>query len=467
MTLRQFLTFSALGLIGFSPGLAAGTLTLQSVLAGLSQSLTWQSSDLTYAAAQRALDSARAAAGLKISAGTDGSLNVPLNSSNGSSTSTTTSLSLNASASLTVLPWSSNYDAVRTQERALYRAGLDRQDSRNTLALNAIQQYFNARVAALDLVNARSSEVVASQQTSVAEKQFQSGQLSKDSLETTRKNQQNAQVNTLQAQQNAELTRLQLFQTLNLSPNDSELSTTPAARAVPGGTLETLIVGALTKRSDVLAAQSRVSDANDALQNAQRDRLLPSATVSASVGQNSSSGSGGSSVTGSLNLGQGTATVSAQTPVTGTNTTPTSLTVSASLSVPIVSPAADAKISSAQNSLDSARKSLENTRQSAALDVRQKYNDATLQTRKLEYSRKVVSNAQSALEIAQKRLELGALTALDVTQAELTVKQAERDLEAQTVSQLLAVYRLENAVGTLDLMKSDLLKSDLNKGATP
>jgi hypothetical protein len=40
------------------------------------------------------------------------------------------------------------------------------------------------------------------------------------------------------------------------------------------------------------------------------------------------------------------------------------------------------------------------------------------------------------------------VTTLEVSSAKNAVAQAARDLEAQTVTQALSVYRLENAVGT-------------------
>jgi outer membrane protein TolC len=452
MTMQRYLRVGLVALIGWSPGLAAGTLTLNAAIERLPKTLEWQSADLTYLAAQRNLDTARAAAGLKVSVGADGSYSVTLIGANGNAAgSTNSSVSVNASASLTVLPWSSNYDAVRTQTRALYRAGLTRDDARVALALKVVQQYGDARVAVLDASNATAAEALAAQQLAVAERQFQNGQVSKDSLETTRKALENAKLTTLQTRQNLELTRLQLGQTLGISITDETLEAA-TARALPVGTLETLIGAAVLKRTDVLRAISVVSDAEDSLANANRDRWLPSATLSTSVGQGSTGG--GTNITGSLNVTQGTATVTANTPVTGANTAPTSLTIAASFSIPLIAPSSDAKTASAQASLDSAKKTLESTRQSALLDVRQKFNDAALQTQKLSYTKTVLQNAQNSLETTQKRFSLGSVTTLEVTSAKNAVSQAARDLEAQTITQSVSVYRLENAVGT-PIIKGD------------
>ena len=145
---QTWITASAFAVIvGFSPGNAQSNpeLTLDQALKALPNSLEWQQADLSYLNAQKSLDSARAAAGLRVNAGADTSLGFP-SAGNGSQT-----LSVSATASLTVLPWSSTFDAVRNAERALTRAALDRTDSRNTLTLNVFNQYFSARLSSTDV----------------------------------------------------------------------------------------------------------------------------------------------------------------------------------------------------------------------------------------------------------------------------------------------------------------------------
>ena len=66
----------------------------------------------------------------------------------------------------------------------------------------------------------------------------------------------------------------------------------------------------------------------------------------------------------------------------------------------------------------------------------------------MTYQRQVLSNAISALETAKKRFALGSIAALEVTQAQQTVSQAQRDLESQLGTLNLSAIRLENASGT-------------------
>lgn len=436
-------------LLGASVAVAATPLPLATALGRLPQGLDWQSADLTYATAQQSLNTARAAAGLTLNVG--GSLNTGvavLGNQTTTAGTTATTASVSASASLALLPWSPIFDNVRSATRAFERAGLTLRDTRNTLTLNAVSAYQTARIATLDLQNARAAEAIATQQLQIAQARSQNGQLSRDDLETARKNLENARLTTQQAEQSLELARAQLFQAI-ASPDNGETLEPATARTLTTQTLDQLLNSGLGKRNDVLQAQSRVADAQDSLNVAVRGRWLPEATVGASLGQ----GQNGSSVGSSLNITQGSLSVTGSTPVTNSSTAASSFTVSLSANFNVFDPNADAKIRTAQVNLDSAQKLLEATRQTAALDIRQKYSDAVLQTRRLEYQRQVLQNAQNALETARTRLGLGTITALEVTQAQLTVQQAQRDLENQTATQLLSALRLENATGALEATK--------------
>jgi outer membrane protein TolC len=436
-------------LIAGSFGVAATPLTLNAALERLPNSLDWQSANLTYQAAQQSLNAARAAAGLTVGVGTDLTTGVTVIGTQSQQAGTSaTSLSVSLNASLAILPWSSAYDNVRSATRALERAGFALRDTRNTLALNAVQAYQAARVAALDLTNAQAAEQIATQQVQIAQARAQNGQLSRDDLETARKNLENARLTTQQAQQTLEINRAQLFQTVAL-PDAGETLEPATARPVTTTPLETLVTAALTRRSDVIQAQSKVADAQDSLNVATRNRWLPNATLGANLGQ----GQSGSSIGTSLNVTQGNLTVSGSTPVTSASNAATSFTVSLSANINLFDPNADAKIRNAQLSLESAQKVLETTRQSAALDVRQKYSDASIQTRRVAFQQQVLQNAQAALETARTRFSLGSITALEVTQAQLTVAQAGRDLDNQIGTQALSTLRLDNALGTLEIVK--------------
>ena len=446
MNAHQTLIYSALLLLGGSLGLAAGTLTLKAALQQLPNALEWQSADLTFAAAGQSLNAARAATGLSLTVGGDAQAGVAvIGSPQVSAGTTAASLSVSSSASLALLPWSAAFDGVRTATRAYDRAALDLRDTRNTLAINLTQAYQNARIAQIDLSNARSSEIFAAQQLTVATAQQQSGQVTKDSLENTRRLLESAKLTTLQATQNLELSRTQFFNAIGASDAGESLEPpTPALQAVKP--LEPLIQTALTQCTDVLKALSRIGDAEDALNVATRNRLLPSGSLGVSFGQ----GSGGTNLSSNLGIATGNLSVSAGTPLTGSNATATSLTVSVSANIAVFDPNADAKIRSASLSLDSSRQALASTRQAGVLEVRQKYADALLQRQRYRYQQQVLGNAVSTLETTKKRFALGNITALEVTQTQQTVSQAQRDLENQLGTLNLSLIRLENATGSYE-----------------
>jgi outer membrane protein len=433
---------------GFSPGNAQSNLelTIEQALKGLPNSLEWQQADLTFLNAQKSLDSARAAAGLRLNAGADTNLGFP---STGNSSQT---LSVSATASLTVLPWSSTFDAVRNAERALARAELDRFDSRNTLALNVFNQYFTARLSSTDVELGKANLGLSEAQFKVATAQQKNGQISKDTLLNVQKSLETNKLNLEQALNTLEVNRLTVWNTLNLEISEVVFSSIPSERTLSALSLDELTKKALEKRSDVQKAFSRISDAQDALSSAQRDRVVPNASVNVGV-----TNTGAGSLSSGLNLQTGSLSVTGTVPIVANTTTTTgssaasNLTISASVSFPIVAPSSDTKISSAETTLMSAKKSLEQIKQSAKLDVRQKYNDAKLTIAKLNLAKTTFSNAKSSFETAKARFEAGLSAPNDLEQSRIAVLQAERDLEQATLNQVLAAYRLENAIGSLNL----------------
>ena len=105
--------------------------SLRETLGQLTQAPGWKSAALQYLSAQQNLNAARARAGLSLTVGADlTAVKAPID---GDWTSGTT---LNAQAGVNVLPWSSAQGSVLLATRSLERAGLDRRDSQNALALS-------------------------------------------------------------------------------------------------------------------------------------------------------------------------------------------------------------------------------------------------------------------------------------------------------------------------------------------
>jgi outer membrane protein len=441
----------ALALGGMATAQLAPQLPLQPVLEFMPNTLDWRVADLNLETAARQLDAARAVAGLNVSGG--GRYDYSNRNVGGVNTDGG-NLVVSVNASLTVLPWGPAFDAVRTATRGLERAALDRTDARNLIYLNAITLYYSTRTAIQDLELARASEALSATQLKNADAQLKNGVISRDAYLNIQRASEAARVATLTAKNALEITKIGFFNAINQPVRDDVvLVTAPAVLALPQGSVETLLQTALTRRSDALKAKSRVADAEDALANANRDRLLPASSVSLGIGQFAGTTQTGAALNAGLNFQSGVVTSSASLPLVSPALPAgvqvgTTFTLSAQLSLPLLAPSSDARIASAAASLESARAGLESAQRGADLDVRQRYNDALSAAARLGVANIGVQNARLALETAQTRLAAGLNTALDVESAKLAQRQAERDFESAIAAQVIAVYRLQNALGS-------------------
>jgi outer membrane protein TolC len=449
------LTALTLGVLFAVSGTLAQTqvIGLGDALKALPNALDWRSADLTYETAQRNLESAQAAAGIQVSGGTkyDFSQRIDANAQ------AQNALQVSATASANVLPWSSAAAQIRLAERAFERAGLDRLDARNTLAINLVNQYFTVRGAEIDLELAGANEKLSESQLRVATAQLAAGQISRETFLSAQRGLENARSNTLNVRSAREIARLNLFNTLGQPPSEATASDAPGELETPKENVDALLQTGLERRTDVLKALSRLHDAEDTLAAAQLNRYLPPTSVTVGVGQFAGQTQTGASLSAGINLQSGTASLSGSYPLVapdpGTNVPKaTTFTLSASISLPIIAPSSDANINTAQTSLEAARTALESTRRSAALDVRQKYNDALTAKARLGVSKTALQAAQQSFETAKTRNAAGTNTAIDLETARIATRQAERDLESALVNQLLSVYRLQNALGNLKLV---------------
>ena len=439
-----------LALLGAATAQTAPQLPLQPVLEFMPKTLDWRVADLNLETAARQLDAARAAAGLNVAGGTRYDYS---NRNVGGVNTDGGNLVLSVNASLTVLPWGPAFDAVRTATRSYARAVLDRTDARNLIYLNAITLYYSTRIAIQDLELARGSESLSDTQLKNADLQLKNGVISRDAYLGIQRANEAARVTTLTAKNALEITKIGFFNAINQPVRDDVvLVSAPVELALPTGNLETLVLNALTRRGDVLKAKSRADDAEEALANANRDRLLPASSVSVGIGQFAGQTQTGASLNAGLNFQSGVVTSSASLPVVYPALPPnvpigTTFTLSAQLSLPLLAPSSDARIASAAASLEAAKAGLETATRGADLDVRQRYSDAQSAAARLGVARIGAQNARAALETAQTRLAAGLNTATDVESAKLSLRQAERDLESAVSLQVNAIYRLQNALG--------------------
>ncbi|GAA4019407.1 TolC family protein [Deinococcus rubellus] len=428
--------------------LSNAVLTFADVQRAIRGSAGWRSAEEQYKAAQYALDSARARVGLDLTLG--GSVSAgksPVDSGDWQAVST-----LTGQVSAAVLPWGSAFDGVRSAERALGRAALDLQDSRQTLLLGAAQSYLSAQLAAEQETLNAAQAALASQQLGVAQDQRQNNLISVEDLLTRQGNLESAQASAVNAQAAREIGERQLLSDAGLDVGLAARLILPSVPSIPGAPapLADLLASALGQRSEIQKAASQLTDARASLTSAQRERL-PDLSASVNYGQLSLTGSGGRSVGGSLNVKTGVAAATFSLPTsTGSTPIPTSLSLGLTGSFDVLGGAANAAIASAQSSVRSAELALESARSSVELGVRRAYNDALNTRRLLDVQRTALTRAQMVLTSAQARLTAGLGTALDVNVAQVGVQNAQFGVDQALNAAYLAQVQLAKASAQFD-----------------
>jgi outer membrane protein len=424
--------------------------TLTQTLQALSESSDWQNIGLNLQIAEQNRNAAAAALGLNLNANSEYSLSQPVNSSNSATAPNSYSLTLSATASINVLPWSSGYDNLRNSERNLLRAQLDARDGYNNLVLSTASQYWNGYLAILDLEINQKTLLLRQKQLKNAQSQQQNGQITRESLLSSEQSLASAQANLLGAVNTLQNTLLALG--LRQTP---VLVSQPKTISGQESLGDLLTVG-LKNRSDTQKAALKLFEAQESLDNAQRDRWLPSSSLSLGLAQ----GQNGPSLRGSLNLQSGLASLSGSYPLvsssssstTNSNTNGnTNFTLSASFGLPLLSPSGDSKVKNAELALDSARLAQQSTISSATIDITSKYNDRQLSLSRLNISQLALKGSESSLETARAKAKVGLNTALDLESAELNLLQSQRDLESATINQINATLKLNISIGSPDL----------------
>jgi outer membrane protein TolC len=336
----------------------------------------------------------------------------------------------------------------------LERAALSRRDSRNSLVISLTSQYFALRQAQQAEALAQATVRLRENQLRVAQARYQAGQASFTDLLGAQQELDSARIDAASASGNLEIARQTLASLLGLAPSAlGSPSSAPNAPTLPSPPLESLIEQAMSRRSDVLAALSRLQDAQANLASAQRDRWLPDASLSLSYSNGvSGSGGGSTSVTAGLNFKSGSASLSTSVPLISSATSPSSSASSwnlgLSLALPILAPASEAQLNSAQTALELAQLSLQSARRSAELDIRQKYLTAQTALAKVSLAQGALNSASKNLENAEARLKAGTGTTLEVQSAQVVRQQAQNNLESTTAQAYVAWLNLQSALGT-------------------
>ncbi|WP_164473362.1 TolC family protein [Deinococcus psychrotolerans] len=421
-------------------------LSFDQVQQAIKTSPGWRSAEENYRAAQYNLDAARARTGLSLSVGASAMAGkTPLDGGDYKAAAT-----LTGQVGAAVLPWGSAFDPLHAAERALSRAALDLQESRQTLLLTALQNYLAAQSAAAQETLTAAQAALAAKQLDAAQVQRQNNLLSLEGLLDRQGNLENAQASAIAAQANREITQRQLLSDLGLDVGLNLKLVLPSLAALPDAPapVEDLLAQALQGRSEIQKAASQLEDARAAVVSAQRDRLPG---LSANVNYGELGGTGGRSVSGSLDFKTGVTGAQISFPLKGSETPlPTSLSLGLNGSFNVLGSAASAAIASAQSSQRSAELALQSARTSVELDVRRKDNDALSTRRLVEVQQTALTRAQTALASARARLDAGLGTALDVQVADVAVQNAQTNVDQAVSNAYLAKLQLDKAAARLN-----------------
>ncbi|MEJ2356709.1 MAG: TolC family protein [Deinococcales bacterium] len=425
-------------------------LSLSDALAALPQSPSWQKADLDYQSAVDALAAARAGAGLRVSAAGSYDRTDTLAGPAGRNGS---SAKVSVSASATVLPWAPTDASITNAQAALQVAALTRDSARSTLVITMEQQYFAARLAARARDVAQAALQQAQAKLSAAQAQHAQGQLSDQGLAQAQAAVASAQASLTQATGTLDLDRRTLFDTLGLPLSDATLTTAAPSASAPGSTLAQLVQSGVPKRDDVQTAQVRVRQAQDSLSATTTQRWIPAASLNVGVTGSDSTGSqAGLGVSADLDFQKGTLSGTASYPVAPApvGNVSTQLSIGASVSIPLDAPSSDAAIRSGRTALASAKAALAATERSAELDIRQRYASYQAAQASLAADQASEATAKAALDTARARLTAGLAARLDVGDAQLAYRQAQRTVEADQNALYLALLQLRNALGELN-----------------
>lgn len=421
----------------------SGDLTLDAALAGLAAAPSVTQAGLSVQVAQESLSAARRSLGLSVSVTGSANYAGAVTTTGTEGTATTAAASLSGSAgvnvSLGLLPWSSHQTGLQGAERNLALARARLAEAQATARLNVVTQYLAGVLATQDMVLAQRTLALRQRQLAVEQAQQANGNATAQSVLSAQANVQAAQGAQVQAAASLDAARRSLGAALGTDLGQRTFSTAPQTTfTLPD--VAALVVRARAQRREVLEAQGTLASAQEALETQRRDVTLPDVTASVRYGP----GTGG--LQASLNLKQGTVGAGYTLPV-GTSGGTSRVTASLTGSYVVYSPALRAELSAAQATVTQAQLSLNVAGQNVELDVRTRHSTLQASVIAVQGRETQVRVAQAALEAARTRLEAGTGTADDVTAAELSLLQAQRDLLSARITAQINLIQLQNAAG--------------------
>ncbi|WP_407569660.1 TolC family protein [Deinococcus altitudinis] len=434
-----------------APALAAPTFTFQQALASLTASAQYRQLQLTLQAAQVQAQTAQASTG--VTAGVSGTLGYASGSSTDSSgvVSDTSSLSgtVVASASLPVLPWATANLNAQAAARTYAVAQVSFAQNVAFLKTNLELAYGRAVTAQLNLSIARNSLTLSQRQLAQVTAFQANNNATVQSVQAAQSAAQTAAVAVVSAQNELGSARRALGtlvgQDLSAAVLNTDLSAEVTGVALPSQ--QAALVGAQAFSPLLASARRAVTDAQVAVQTAERNRRLPATSVNASYGPGSSSARSGLST--SLNVQTGLLSASYTQPVLGGSGAGggASFALGLSASFNVLDPAADGALKLAQVQLQQAQTAVTVQEDSVAQTLVDAYSAAQVAAQSIAARASSVTAYTTALATSRARLTAGLATETEVLNAEIALAQAARDLNSAQVLALTTAAQLSGLTG--------------------
>ncbi|MFC4454396.1 TolC family protein [Deinococcus sonorensis] len=422
---------------------SGAAITLDQALAALPGSVAYQRVQLALASAQAQYDAARAAGGLTAGVSGNGSYSSAGTTAQDGSASSATTLSATATLSAPLLPWSNAALGLQQATRSLATARANFAQGVAGLRVSVYQAYAKG-------VAAQQNLEIATRSLQLAERTLAQQQAAQALNNATAATVQGAQASVLSAQTTQRQAQADLDSARralgNLTARDLSGATFEATGSdVPAlPTLEQALAAARTFSPDLQAAQAALQAAQSTLAQAQRDRAIPAATLTAGYGA-------ASKLTASLNVQSGVGSLSYSQPLlggaSGSGSSAASFTLGLNASFNVLDPGADAQIRSDQVAVQSAQAAVLAQQQTVEQTLRDTYSSAQIAQQAIRDREAALTQTTTALNTAQARLQAGTGTETELQQAQLAQLQAQRDLIAARFTALAAAAQLSALTG--------------------
>lgn len=369
-------------------------------------------------------------------------------------------LSLGFNAGVNLFNGFADVASLKQARLNLAASDLDYDRQRQTVVFSVMSQYLNL-IQQREEITIQEENLGAQQQLLTQIEEFvRVGSRPMSDLFQQQAAAANAELILLNAQRADQLAEINLIQTLQLDPFGSYAFVVPDVDDIlltpEQYDVNTLLRNAFDRRLDLRAQESAIEATSEGIRVA-RSSMLPSVSMSGSVG------SGYSSLQSQLVRDENglPVLVDPNDPQSGVLREDTpfgtqidnnrSQTVGLNFQVPIFNRRfSKTQTQRARVQYDNARLDLENLQQDIGLQVRQAYLDYLTDEKRLDVTDKQLQSAQRALEAEQERYNVGASTLVELTQARASFVQASSDRAEAKYTFLFRKRLIEYYIGVLD-----------------